>query len=153
MPLKRLGVLAAGDEMGDELLARFLTAMAIDELELCWSHSIRSSGETSCTSRRISPMPMRSGNASFGAGVEGTFLLELLGKADSCDCVASVSAVAADCSPATSWFSFSSCCNRLIEGCFANPSSLGCPANWKTESLFLVAVETGIGGFSRSGRD
>ena len=68
-----------GDPVGEELLARFLALLIPPMAEpdpgsmsFSWFHSMRSSGDMFCTSRRISPMSIKSFNASRPAGVVGT---------------------------------------------------------------------------------
>jgi hypothetical protein len=77
------------------------------------------------------------------------------GKADSGNAVLAVAmslgSAAVDCAAAMTRFSLSSSDNRLIISGFVVSLPVDWPPNWKTESLFLLAVETGIGGFSRSG--
>ena len=65
--------------MGEELLALFLALLIPPNAEaepgimsFSWFHSIRSSGEIFCTANRISPIPIKSVNASLPAGVVGT---------------------------------------------------------------------------------
>lgn len=79
--LKRGEAWADGEPVGEELLALFLARLIPPNadpdpgnMSLSWFHSIRSSGEIFCTSRRISPMPIKSVNASRPAGVVGTSL-------------------------------------------------------------------------------
>lgn len=103
----------------------------------------------------MSPMPIRSGKASRPDGVEGTSFLEVSDRVESVDFVVSlVSSFGlerAESSSAITRFSFSSSGSGLTTACFAVSSALGCPPKWKTLSLFLVAVETGIGGLSCRG--
>ena len=156
---------AGDDTVGDELRALFL-ALRIppnDEAELSvislsWSHSNRSSGEMFCTARLISPIPIRSGKSSLLAGVEGTSFLAKSGNegcssssffASSCTS-ASTSPLGFD--PIAPSFSFSSSDSRVIT-VLSIFSALFWPLNWKMLSLFFVAVEIGIGGFSCSGFD
>lgn len=119
-----------GEDSGEELRARFRAlVLVLPGFEHITSHSIRSSGEISCTARLTSPIPIRSVSASLPAGVDGTSFLAGSGKFGCDDLLPPSCTATRDLVYPTAAFSLSSSDIGLTIGCFAIGSGLDCPPN------------------------